>query len=213
MATKLRYTFDSLIDTFSIQVLQQLPLLDKWLLGSVFEFDTVQQQILADAYLGMSRMGDYWNEEELKMNFISLILYITEINEPGKIQTFFERSFQAKRNQITLSVKCDLMVATPLGINSPKAPYFFLQEFKRGRGDIYDPEAQMLAAMLIAQTLNHDDKPLFGAYILGRNWFFAALEEDNYCRSRQFDASQKDDLHQIIFILRKLKQLILNHPQ
>ena len=102
------------------------------------------------------------------------------------------------------------MVATPLGKNTPREPYFFLQEFKKGKGDKYDPEAQMLAAMIIAEELNEDKHPIYGAFIVGKNWIFTVLNKNEYCRSRQFDASDENTLIQIIFILRNLKGLILN---
>jgi hypothetical protein len=55
-----------------------------------------------------------------------------------------------------------------LPFNTPDSPYFFLQEFKKKRGENrndkpFDPEAQMLKAMLIAQNLNNDGKIIYGA--------------------------------------------------
>jgi hypothetical protein len=40
-------------------------------------------------------------------------------------------------------------------------------------------------------------------------WFFTTLYEKNYCISRQYDATQSADLHQIINILKALKEVIL----
>jgi hypothetical protein len=97
-----------------------------------------------------------------------------------------------------------------LGYNTPKAPYFFLQEFKKQKGNSYDPEGQMLAAMLIAQHVNADSKPVYGAWLTGSIWFFTLLEGANYYTSHAFDASTRDELRQIILILRGLKDLILN---
>lgn len=112
-----------------------------------------------------------------------------------------------------INLKTDCMLATPLGKNTPKEPYFFLQErnaarFKKGKGDKFDrsggrPEAQMLAAMLIAQNINQEKgihRPIYGAYIVGRNWNFTVLTHNEYCRSRQYDATDKTTLLQIVFI-------------
>ena len=93
--------------------------------------------------------------------------------------------------------------------NTPDSPYFFLQEFKKKRGEKKDPEAQMLTAMLIAQHLNNDGKIIYGGYLIGHNWHFALLDGKQYVTSRQYDATEKHDLLQIVFILRKLKELIL----
>ncbi|MEN9611880.1 MAG: hypothetical protein RLZZ628_2694 [Bacteroidota bacterium] len=49
-----------------------------------------------------------------------------------------------------------------LGLNTPTKPYFFMQEFKKGKKSVDDAEGQMLVAMLIAQTLNADKKPVYG---------------------------------------------------
>lgn len=68
----------------------------------------------------------------------------------------------------------------------------------------------MLAAMPLAQEYNADGNYLYGCYVVERNWFFSKLKGSNYCVSRQFDATRKDDLLQIVFILRKLKELILS---
>jgi hypothetical protein len=170
----------------------------------------IQNEILNEIYQRLIENGDFWNEEELKINFIAFVFYLASIDEVGKIKTFFERSISAVINEKLLSVKCDCMVATPKGKGTPKAPYFFLQEYKKQKGDKNDPEGQMLAAMLIAQATNQDHKPLYGCYLVGRNWYFTTLIDKNYCISRQYDAKNKVDLLQIVFILQKLKLLILN---
>ena len=68
----------------------------------------------------------------------------------------------------------------------------------------------MLAAMLLAQKINDDNKYIYGCYVIENNWYFTTLNGLDYCRSRQFDATQKTDLVQIVYILRELKNLILN---
>ncbi len=68
----------------------------------------------------------------------------------------------------------------------------------------------MLMAMLIAQKKNQDDQSLYGSYVIGSTCCFSTLHGNEYCTSRLYDASDYDDLTKIIFILRKLKDLILN---
>jgi hypothetical protein len=67
----------------------------------------------------------------------------------------------------------------------------------------------MLTAMLIAQELNKDHKTLYGGYLIEHNWHFVILTGKKYAISRQYDATDKKDVFQIVFILRKLKDLIL----
>jgi hypothetical protein len=155
---------------------------------------------------GTSRAAE---AEELKMLFISPIFRIANVNERGKLRTFFERSLSGKVNDIQISVVVDCMIATPTKASRPASPYFFLQEYKRTKGDTHDAEGQMLAAMILAQEMNHDGHPLYGCWVQGKNWYFTVLNGVEYCVSRQFDATREPDLLQIVFILRKLKTLIL----
>jgi hypothetical protein len=167
----------------------------------MYLFEKVYREIEED--------GDYWNEEELKIKAIGLLFFLADIDVKEKLKVFYERPLSTEKNGYRLSVITDCMVATPLLFNSPNVPYFFLQEFKKGKGEKKDPEAQMLIAMLIAQHLNQDNKPVYGGFLVGTDWRFATLIDNNYCLSAKFDASQKTELLQIIFILRKLKDLII----
>jgi hypothetical protein len=40
--------------------------------------------------------GRGWNEEELKIHFISFVFYLADINVPEKVYTFFERKLSGK---------------------------------------------------------------------------------------------------------------------
>ena len=73
----------------------------------------------------------------------------------------------------------------------------------------------MLAAMLIAQHQiaqhqNNDGKAVYGAWLTGSFWEFAILLGKTYYSSYTFNSVERQDLLQIVFILRKLKALILN---
>ena len=82
-------------------------------------------------------------------------------------------------------------------------------KFKKAKGEKKDPEAQMLIAMLIAQQKNNDNKPIFGGYLLGTGWHFTTLVGKDYCISRRFEATEKHNLLKIVYILRRLKEFIL----
>jgi hypothetical protein len=209
---KLSHNIDALMDTFQIKELKKCIHLENFLKISIQELRPSYQEIFDLLLEEIQDKGDQWNEEELKMKFLALLFFIAEMEEKGKIQAFYERPLSAVLSGHKISIKTDCMVATPLGKNTPKEPYFFLQEFKKGKGDKYDPEAQMLAAMVIAQSLNHDSHPIYGAFIVGKNWVFTTLNNQEYCRSQQFDASVEHELMQIIFILRNLKTLVLTRP-
>ena len=203
------YDVYEVIDTFNIEKNRNCEVLKNWL-NSVDELTLIESEILEQARQRLEMKWDEWNEEELKMLFISIVFFVVQLDEPKKIGTFFERKFLGKVNNISISLVVDCMLASPSYSGQPKFPYFFLQEFKRSLGDSHDPEGQMLAAMILAQEVNKDGKPMYGCWIQGRFWYFTTLVNDKYCVSEPYNATNSDDLLQIVFVLRKLKNLILN---
>jgi hypothetical protein len=204
------YSFEEVVETYNIHPVLECTTLKDWVNAAPSEINAAHQYMLAELPAEYAANYIGWNEEELKMNMLSIIFKAANVNEKDVIKTFYERRLSGKVENHTISVIVDCMIATPTNAGRPKVPYFFLQEFKRTKGDAHDPEGQMLAAMLLAQELNNDGKPLFGCWLQGKNWNFTTLKGKDYCVSRQFDATQLADLHQIVFILRKLKTLILN---
>ncbi|TAE29381.1 MAG: hypothetical protein EAZ91_12595 [Cytophagales bacterium] len=197
-----------LAETFGILPVEDSPELTTWLqTNETLRAD--EQQLLDKLYTRSKNLINYWNEEELKMRFISHLLLIADIEVDHRIALFYERPFSAKIDDHTLRVVADCLIATPATFARPKHPYFFMQEYKRSKGDYKDPEAQMLMAMMIAQELNQDGHPLYGSYVYGSRWRFCTLLDRNYCQSPEYDADKYDDLLQIVFVLRRLKELIL----
>jgi len=92
-----------------------------------------------------------------------------------------------------------------------ETPYFFLHEYKREKKYSGDPIGQMLGGMLIGQAKNNNNKPIYGCYVQGRYWYFSVLEGKKYVISNSFNASELEDVCQIVFILRKLKKIILEY--
>ncbi len=131
------------------------------------ELTSFEKELSGKARAELEIRWDEWNEEELKMNFIGLILFTAHVDVPKKIRTFYERKLAGKVNDILISVTIDCMIASPMNSGRLKSPYFFLQEFKRSLDDNHErnvapPQGQMLAAMILAQELNQDHKPLYG---------------------------------------------------
>ena len=202
------YDIFEVIDTFKIEKIRDCAILKDWLSvsGTLTPFE---EQLIGQARTNLELKWDEWNEEELKMNFISLVFFVAQTDVPKRISTFYERKLSGKVNDVSISLIVDCMLASPTYSGRPKSPYFFLQEFKQSLGDSHDPEGQMLAAMILAQELNQDSAPLYGCWLQGKNWNFTVLIKQDYCVSRQFDATNPHDLVQLVFILRKLKKLIL----
>jgi hypothetical protein len=99
------------------------------------------------------------------------------------------------------------MVASGI-LNLPKNPYFHFQEYKPELNPTGEPMAQLLEAMLIAQSLNHNNKPIYGCEIVGKNWRFVVLLGKEYCISKTYDCTEKEELMLIIAILRNFRQIL-----
>lgn len=204
------YDVNEVIDRFDIDKVFDCKILNNWLEKAEGVLKPFQQEMLEEARQHLLLKWNEWNEEELKVNFISIVLFAAQLDEPKRISTYFERRLAGKVKDKPISVKVDCMLATPMKSGRPKSPYFFLQEYKRSKGDDHDPEGQMLAAMILSQDLNADNKPLYGSWVQGVNWRFTVLNGTEYCVSRTYDASDIMELPKIVFILKKLKWLILN---
>ena len=149
--------------------------------------------------------ANLWNEDELKFHFIAplirLINYTTERYRP-----FTQRKITALVNTIKLTGRVDFVVAT--GKAKPIQPFFFLHEYKKEHTGESDPRAQLLVEMLAARELNAIEYPLYGCYVVGRNWFFLVLEGSVYAESKQFAASDEDDMLRIFSALKEAKVII-----
>jgi transcriptional antiterminator len=205
---KIECDSDILISTYQLESIFKSPLLDNWL-NATYHLEDFQLKAIERLSKNYEREGDSWNEEELKVRFIALVIEIVNIDEEGKIKLFLERNISAEVGDYQISVNVDLMFAGQIGRNTPSHPYFFLQELKKGKKSTNDPEGQMLAAMIASQSINNDNKPIYGAYQVGRNWIFGILFENEYHISRQFDVSNPIDLKSSIFNLKRIKDLVL----
>ena len=211
---RLNYSPSDIALQFGVKRQKDCPYLKDWL-SSKYELNEVERVLFNQGFANAAENIDYWNEEELKIRLVGLLFLIANIEQNNTIKVFYERTISGKVDGIELSVKSDCFVATSSDFNAPLHPYFFLQDgspmrFKKMRGEKKDPEGQMLAAMLIAQSLNEPEQPVYGGYMIGSNWWFTTLIGRSYCSSQKFDTTRQSDLLQIVFVLRKLKDLILN---
>ncbi|HNL07380.1 MAG TPA: hypothetical protein PKH93_07400 [Chitinophagales bacterium] len=199
-----------LIENFGIEQLDTtaIPLLREWIAVDMSnkKLNDAENYMFNMAHKKLIKNMSFWNEEELKMNFISMIIALAEFEDP--IKSYYDREMSAMVEGVFLSCKADMLLSK--GIKELiKTPYFFLHEYKREKKYSGDPIGQMLGGMLIAQAQNNNGKPIYGCYVQGRFWFFSILESKQYVISKAFDASEKEEALQIVFILRKLKQIIL----
>jgi hypothetical protein len=195
----------TLVTTFGLnRVYKNTPLLEDWISvnGELNELDKI---IIGESLEKLIRNVDSWNEEELKMNFISIVIFLARFDEP--IRIYYDRELKFKIREFTLLCKADMVLSKGFG-ELLLTPYFFLHEYKREKKYSGDPVGQMLGGMLIGQAKNNNDKPMYGCYVQGRFWFFSILDGNQYVISQAFDAATMEGSKQIIMILRKMKELI-----
>ena len=95
-------------------------------------------------------------------------------------------------------------------LDMPQIPYFHFQEYKRQTDPNGNPVAQVLEAMLIAQEINENQQPIYGAYVIGKFWNFMMLDGKTYSISKTFDCTEHNELMQIIATLRNFKLMLEN---
>ncbi|TAE01828.1 MAG: hypothetical protein EAZ97_02995, partial [Bacteroidetes bacterium] len=87
-------------------------------------------------------------------------------------------------------------------------PYFHFQEYKPNKNPKGDSMAQLIEAFLIGQTKNTRPIPLYGVEIVGRIWTFVIMDGKEYCTSKAFDCTDREDLLKIVAILRKFRDIL-----
>ncbi len=196
-------TMVKLDKTFSLQQVSNSQVLQDWLSQpapiSDFERQSLQfyQQVL------QGNVYD-WNETELIECFIGPIFTLVNFTS-NRFNLFAERSLVGVVEGIEMRGEPDGMIAS--GKREPEKPYFCFHEYKRYKDPDGDPAAQCLAAMLVAQTMNQTDQPIYGCYVLGREWSFMVLQGREYAISMPYLAV-RDDIFDIFRILKALKQII-----
>jgi hypothetical protein len=190
--------------TFGLKRVKNMILLNDWLASTTHYDETSNQHIqkLRDRIYDFS---DYWNEDELKMLCISPILEIVDYSS-DKYGIFTQRPLNATIKGIELGGRVDFMLA--VGKQKPVQPYFFIHEYKQEtKKGSSDPKGQLLSELITAQYRNEVNFPLYGCYVIGRYWYFAILDGNEYAVSNSFNASD-DDIYKIIAILRQVKVYI-----
>ncbi len=166
------------------------------------EFESLRLELYANV--------ENWNEDELKMMFIAPFLRCFHFNNLPHYRVFTQRLFTLQTPELEASGKVEWFIAT--GKQTPRKPFFFLQEYKAEKNSANDPLGQLLIAMVNAQELNTPlmgaGGLLYGCYNIGRFWFFVLLVGKEYGVSRAYDATQTDDLTDMVAILKKVKAYI-----
>ena len=210
-----KYTFrqctqSNLNDRFGLRKTFSSAVLDSWLQAAI-EISDEEKIVLRNFQALLHLNSDAWNEQELSLHFIGPVLGLARFTEIHRFNLFAERPISAIipgiNGDIELSGEPDGLIAT--GYWEPKIPMFAFSEYKRKLDPDGDPVGQTLAAMLVGQALNNQPQPIYGCYVVGHDWYFLVLEENQYTVSRDYSANT-DELFEIFRILKGLKVIIMD---
>lgn len=190
---------------FNINQVRTLTSLDEWIAFS-YDFPDSDLKFLNLLKQEMKDNANHWNEQELSLHFIGPILsFVNFSDENYRFNAFAARPISATVDGVEMWGMPDGMIAS--GRREPKIPFFCFQEYKKQIDPNGDPIGQVLAAMLVGQELNGHTQPIFGCYILGKEWNFLVLKDKEYAVSQSFDASS-DEIIDIFRILQGLKKYV-----
>lgn len=197
------WTLDKIDEAFNTKQVWQMNALDE-LLAFEYTPNEMETWFLKELQSVYNLGGDNWNEVELENKFISPLIVVAKLNDE-RFSYFLERDLQVIIDDYDLSGKVDGMIAS--GFRNPKKPFFCLKEYKRQTDPNGDPVGQAMIAMLVAQTLNNNNNPVYGCYVIGRSWNFMALVGKEYAISNVYTCTT-DELLDIFRILKGLKNII-----
>ena len=205
-----QWTIGDIKETFRLNMIQEGEGMEEILLNSV---ELTQAEIAELSYHRkrlVQKVG-VWNEIELEILFLAPVLSLLKMAETG-IETFIEKPYNAIVDDYMLSGEMDWVLAN--GYDKPKAPFFCIKEFKKAKSSSNDPEGQLAAGMLAAQALNQalypeNTPPIYGAYIMGREWIFAKLQGRTFIQSPAFLLTDEAMLQRMFCCLKQLKTVIV----
>lgn len=202
-ATFKDWDLDQLDKAFGLKQIWESDLLAQWENHEV-EISDAEKNSLLYFQQALIRGGRAWNEVELENKFISPLILTARIDDE-QIGYFLERPLSGTVGDYELSGIVDGMIAT--GIRNPQVPYFCLHEYKRSIENQGTPDAQVLAAMLVAREQNQNKLPIYGLFVVGLDWYFVVLTGNEYCISRTYHADN-EEIFAIFKMMKSLKQII-----
>ena len=186
-----------MVDTFGLKPIKNLAF------GKSI-VDNNQKKCLEKLIIKTENQIQYWNEQELVIKYLSLILDLADI-QGVDFNSFAERILGAKVDGIEFSGIVDFLIAK--GRYEPRNPYFFIQEFKKAKNPSGDPLAQLLGELLVAQVINKNNE-IYGLYIVGQFWYFIAMKGREFTELSPLDSTNLEDLEIILSHLNWVKEYI-----
>lgn len=210
METKLNFnqcTLPLLDKTFGLRNVASSAVLEDWLQrAAAVELSSFEEQYCRTLQSLLRANTNSWQEQELAMHFIGPLFTVVNFTDLYRYNLFAQRHIEATIDNYLLAGEPDGLIAS--GYYEPEIPFFAFSEYKRQRDPNGDPAGQALAAMLVGQVLNQKHAPVYGCYVIGRDWNFMVLEGTHYAISRDY-SGLSDEVFTILRILKRLKSIII----
>ncbi len=201
------WEYEEVESHFQLKRVFEYPALTDWLSSSINTIDETMKHFLNTIQRRLIINADAWNEDEFKMFFIAPLLSQMPL-EIDDFKPFTQRTLSAKFPELDLEVSGKVEFVIARGKQRPKQPYFFLHEYKQERRRENDPLGQLLISMVAARHNNEIKTPLYGCFVVGRDWFFVVLDEQTYSVSLACDATKNHELYQIVAMLSAMPDII-----
>lgn len=193
-------------EVFGIREVEEHPLLSDWLTADC-EISEEEKSRLEELKIMLRENVNLWNEAELKIKFLGPLLAL--VNYDTKIyRAFMERSLSIHKDGETASGTLDFLIAK--GRQIPRTPFFCVHEYKPDPSSSNDPLGQLLIGLEAVNQENQKegfDFPLYGAYVVGRLFYFVVFDGKTYAKSEPYIATQ-DSIVDIFCCLKQVKKYI-----
>lgn len=210
METKLNFnqcTLPLLDKTFGLRNVVSSSVLEDWLQqAATIELSAFEEQYCLTLQTLLRANTNSWQEQELAMHFIGPLFTVVNFTDLYRYNLFAQRHIEARIDTYLLAGEPDGLIAS--GYYEPEIPFFAFAEYKRQRDPNGDPAGQALAAMLVGQVLNQKQAPVYGCYVIGRDWNFMVLEGTHYAISRDY-SGLSDEVFLILRVLKALKAIVI----
>jgi len=192
---------------FGYNQIKKCSFLDEWIeLSKIQEVDDFENTTINRLQEVLIDRCSNWNEFELSEWFIGPLMSLVNFNTK-KFKLFAFREISAIIKDVELIGRPDVLIAQ--GLSAPINPYFCFHEYKKEIDAEGHPQTQLLGAMMVAQSINGNDKPIYGIYVIGIDWRFIVLKGNEWIESKKFVADD-EEIIDIFKILKALKEIINN---
>jgi hypothetical protein len=213
--SKPSYSFSKITDSLLMELLPIKRVLfsksrfDDWFHSDI-QLTNSDREFLTTLLSEESEFIRIYKEDDLKAKFIIPILNRVNFrNIDYEIREFYYGNLYFETDKFILKGTPDFFISK--GLEYPEKPYFFIQEFKKGK-DFSDPEPQLLAEMVVALEISNFSK-IRGVFIQGEDWYFVILEKIGeryqYYVSDEFNSKELNKLETIFKNLLFVKNEII----